>query len=169
MRRAARTILLAAPCFPSPRVHLRGPSLAECSSCLSTISPRRLCCCAGCHPVVSTAVDTHRVKPSSGLSLRPPLLPALSLSLLLTIPTPPARVPNSNHQVATLHCSAWRRGSKPASFGGTRPSHSPPPTRTESNTGECATRKTRKSLILISRRPPHPKSCEHFQHFCTFV
>ena len=31
MRRAARTILLAAPCFPSPRVHLRGPSLAECS------------------------------------------------------------------------------------------------------------------------------------------
>ena len=42
-------------------------------------TPRRMCC-AWTHPVVSTAVDTHRVKPSSGLSL------SLSLS------TPPSSV-----------------------------------------------------------------------------
>ena len=145
LRRAA--ILLAAPCSPAP-------SLAECSSCLSNNSPQRRCCCAWCHPVVLTAAHTHHVKPSSGLSLSPSLsppllLPALSLSLPARHPwlsdvlqarngvNSPRVSPILTVNVATFHCSVWRRGSKAASLLWRC---APPlqPAHRGSDAGECA-------------------------------
>ena len=54
---------------PAPGCACSAPSLAECSSCLSPTPHDADVAARGSIPVVSTAADTHSVKPSSGLSL----------------------------------------------------------------------------------------------------
>ena len=104
------------------------PSLAEhCNS------PRRRCCCAWCHPVVSTAADTHSVKPSSG-----PPRPARH-QLQSDFPrelegvNSPCVSPILTMKLQLCAGCAWRRGSKPG-FGATRPPPPHPTPHTEPNT-----------------------------------
>ena len=119
---------------PAPGCACAAPSLAEYSSCRSTNSPRRRRCCAWCHPVVSTAADTHSVKPSSG-----PPLPARH-QLRSDFPrelegvNSPCVSPILTMKLQLCAGCAWRRGSKPASFGATRPRPPHPTPHTEPNT-----------------------------------
>ena len=67
--------------------------MANISNSPSAYSPLRRTCCAWIHPVVSTAADTHSVKPPSSnsplpLTHSPPLPPVASES----VATPPSCV-----------------------------------------------------------------------------
>ena len=72
------------------------PELGQCTSSLSAESLSRRSCCVWIHPVVSTAADTHCVKPSSSYSppcpLHPPLSRSPALPLLALSHLPPCRV-----------------------------------------------------------------------------